>query len=186
MQFLYLEDESQHTFLRFSFPTLLSVCMTQSGIQACDWTSALMASHNLWQHLLSSVAAPGCAGMALSGNSPTSNHRNQPREGLIAHCSHLSLHLIPGLKEKSPTRAQGPEPPAGSEICSWVSERNPMLSKAQNLIFFTYLIKREVPAIVIPQMTTVQQWCWNLYKSLTVIFNQYKLKIAEQGDLKEC
>lgn len=50
-------------------------------------------------------------------------------------CTLCPSTCIPGLKEKIPTGAQGPEPAAGSEICSWDSERNTSLSKAQNFIF---------------------------------------------------
>lgn len=153
--------------------------MTQSGIQACDPT---MASHNLWKHswalwLLLDVQV---------GNSPTSNHRHQPREGLISQCSDLSLHLHSRSKGKDPYKS----PRLWDLQQSWWGK--PLQST--KLHFYTYfvlqcwcfpLLEREVSATVKPQMMTVQQWCWNLYKSLTLFFNQYKLKIAEQRDLDE-
>lgn len=162
--------------------------MIQSGIQACDPTSALMASHNLWKHLLSSVAAPGCAGEALSGNSPTSNHRYQPREGLIAQGSHLALHLhsrSKGDPYKSPSLLQA------LRLAAESMRETPRCPKHKTSFLYPLcaaagLKEREIPAIVKSQMMTVQQWCQNLYKSLTLYFNQYKLKIAKQCDLDEC
>lgn len=99
----------------------------------------------------------------------------------------LSAHTcpstcIPGLKEKIPTRAQACCRLGDLQLSQW---EKPLKTSFLYLLCAAAGLKEKVPAIVKSQMMTVQQWCWNLYKSLTLFFNQYKLKIAEQCDLDE-